>query len=280
MNLPDFKKVPDAVAIDVDGTLLNSQSQLSGRNRKAIERCIGCGVPVVIATSRPTRSVRRLIGDKLTERCSLVLMNGAVTIGAPPLSGCYREILPDEISRGIVHYTLKTEPQATIGIEIDGYKFGANWDIPPSLLWELNSATPDMLLSLEESLELKNSKITIGGVGNRILDLAENLKKQYGDSVSIIHSLYDIPMIMITTAESTKTNALRKLLGSINESLENVVAIGDDIPDLEMLRDCGISIAVANAVPEVKAVSNYQTASNDNDGVAIVLEQIIDIINK
>jgi Cof subfamily protein (haloacid dehalogenase superfamily) len=280
MKLPDFIKVPDAVAIDLDGTLLSSKSQLSGRNRKAIERCVSCGVPVVIATSRPARSVRRLIGDRLTERCSLVLLNGAIAIGTPSLSGYYREILPDEISRGIVDYTLKTEPRATIGIEIDGYKFGANWNIPPSLLWELNSATPDMLLSLEESLELKHSKITIGGVGDRMLDLAENLKKKYGDSVSIVHSFYATAMIMITTIQSTKTNALRKLLGSINASLENVVAIGDDNPDLIMLRECGISIAVANAVPEIKAVSNYQTASNDDDGVAIILEQIIDIINK
>ena len=52
-------------------------------------------------------------------------------------------------------------------------------------------------------------------------------------------------------------------------------AIGDDIPDMDMLRECGISIAVANAVAEVKAVSNYQTASNDDDGVAMVLEQIL-----
>ncbi|GAJ03681.1 unnamed protein product, partial [marine sediment metagenome] len=60
-------------------------------------------------------------------------------------------------------------------------------------------------------------------------------------------------------------------------SMDDLVAIGDDIPDLELLTACGIPIAVANAVPEIKAVAKYQTASNDEDGVAIVLEKILQI---
>ncbi|MFC1900508.1 HAD-IIB family hydrolase [Chloroflexota bacterium] len=278
MNLPEFNKIPDAIAIDLDGTLLDSSSKLSVRNKRAMENCTECGVPVIIATSRPIRSVRRLIGNELADICSHVLLNGAIAIGNPPLSGYHREILPDDIARGIVNYALRVEPEATIGIELDGYKFGANWDISPSKLREQHSATPDMLLSLEESLELKPSKVNIGGIGTRMLDHVEELKEQHSDLISIVHSFFDVPMIMITTAQATKTNALKKLLGSINSLLDNVVAIGDDIPDIEMLQECGIPIAIANAIPEVKEICAYSTASNDDDGVAIVLDKIVESV--
>ena len=278
MNLPDFKKAPDAVAIDLDGTLLDSNSVLSRRNRKAIESCIGCGVPVIIATSRSARSSRYILGSELWDICSLVLLNGAITSGSPPLTGSYREILPDETARGIIGCALEFEPEIRITVEVDGYKFGVNWDVDYSILTQRNVATPDMVLSVEESLGLNPSKIALGGIGNRMLELIEPLEKQYGDNISIVYSSYGNPMLMITMAQATKPNALKRLLGSVNSSLDNVVAIGDDVPDIEMLRECGISVAMANAIPEVKAVCTYSTTGNDDDGVAIVLEKVIESV--
>jgi hydroxymethylpyrimidine pyrophosphatase-like HAD family hydrolase len=54
-----------------------------------------------------------------------------------------------------------------------------------------------------------------------------------------------------------------------------VIAFGDDLPDLEMLQACGIPVAMANAYPEIKAACAYQTAGNDEDGVALVLEKML-----
>ena len=54
-----------------------------------------------------------------------------------------------------------------------------------------------------------------------------------------------------------------------------MIAFGDDLPDLEMLQACGTSVAMANAIPEVKASCSYHTASNDEDGVALVIEQML-----
>ena len=90
LRLPSFSKIPGAVAIDLDGTLLNSQTQLSDRNRAAVEACIARGIPVIIATSRATRTIRSILGESLFDRCSLVIMNGvgwnspATLEGYPP----------------------------------------------------------------------------------------------------------------------------------------------------------------------------------------------------
>jgi Cof subfamily protein (haloacid dehalogenase superfamily) len=280
MNLPEFHQPPRAIALDLDGTLLNGRTQMSDRNRLAVERCIGNGIPVIIATSRASRSVRHLIGNELADICSLVMLNGAIAAGNPPLSGYHREILPDEIARGIIEYALSIAPQTRVTIELDGYKFGVNWTADPEQLRLRNSATADMVISLDEALELQPSKIALGGIGDRILDLAVILKERYEDSISIVHSFYEVPLLMVTTTQATKPAAIRRLLSPHNISLDSVLAIGDDIPDIEMLQECGIPVAMENAVPEVKAICSYETASNDDDGVAIILERITEAAGK
>jgi hydroxymethylpyrimidine pyrophosphatase-like HAD family hydrolase len=90
---PEIKNLPDAIIVDLDGTLLNSQHHLSLRNRQAIERCQTLGIPVVVATARPERSVRRFLGPELTDCVSRVVLNGALAIGGAPLTGRYAQIL-------------------------------------------------------------------------------------------------------------------------------------------------------------------------------------------
>jgi len=279
MNLPSFDSTPRAVAIDLDGTLLNSQSHLSERNRLALEGCITRGIPIIIATSRPARTTRRLFDDELLNRCSLVLMNGAFARAAPPLSGIIREALPSAVIRDIIHLTLATEPEARITLELDGYEFGTNRPRDPDELWKVNAATPDMQLSLEQALSGSPSKIAVGGLDRDLSTVADEISRQFGNLISVVPS-NELTLLNITSARASKPETLRRLLDSRQISLSDVAAIGDDIPDVGMLIACGISVAVANAVPEVMYAAKYQTASNDNDGVAIVLERILKAAEK
>lgn len=274
INLPDFHQCPDAIAIDLDGTLLNSQSLLSERNSRAIEKCLERGIPVIIVTSRPARSVRRLLGVEMMNRCSLVLQNGAIGIGVPPLSGRIKEKIPSQLARDVIAAMLEIEPEMGITIELEGYSFGTRRPREPASLWEVNSATPDMQLSLETALADEPTKIAAGGLHRNISHVANAITQRFGNSISVIPA-NEMTFLNITSKTATKPDTLRKLLRSQKISLDNVVAFGDDIPDVDMLSACGIPIAVANAVPEVKAVTNYCTASNDNDGVAVVLERIL-----
>src|SRR4030042_860074 len=251
VNLPTLRHPPDAIAIDLDGTLLNNESTLSERNFKALEKCLAGGIPVVIATSRPARSVRRLVGTEIMSRCSLVLQNGAIGIGNPPLSGHIKEKIATELARDIITTISEIEPEIRITIELEGYGFGTNHPRNPDELWEVNSATPDMQLSLEKALTDEPTKIAAGGLNRKISHIPNAISKRFGNDISVVPS-----------NEMTFLNI--------------VIAFGDDVPDIDMLSACGISIAVANAVPEVKEVADYCTASNDDDGVAIVLERIIE----
>ena len=79
----------------------------------------------------------------------------------------------------------------------------------------------------------------------------------------------------IVPRRATKSGAVAALLNVANIALDDVLAFGDDYVDIDLMRDCGWSVAVDNAVPEVKSLARYGTASNDDHGVAIVLERLV-----
>jgi Cof subfamily protein (haloacid dehalogenase superfamily) len=276
MNIPDFKTLPRAVAIDLDGTLLNSRTELSERNHRALEPCIAHGIPIIIATSRPTRIFNRIFPQDLRQKCSYIVMSGAVAKGNPPLSGNYKEQLSDTVIRGVIDCAKTFDSQVHIVLEIDGYEFGVNWALDYSMLWQINSATPDMVLTLEEAMKRKPCKVALGNTD--IFRLGEQLSRKFGDSISVVAAKISNPLLNVTAKTATKPNALNRLLKPQGISLNEVLAFGDDLPDLDMLEACGISVAMANAFSEVKAVCKYQTASNDEDGVAMVLEKMLRII--
>lgn len=273
MEIPGFDRIPGAIAIDLDGTLLNSRTQLSSRNQIALQKCINIGIPVIIATSRPLRIFDRIFPAELARSCSLVAMNGAIARGSPPLSGSYRESLTEAMARGIICLAQENSPEAHITVEIDGYQFGLNWAPEPGTLWQRNSATPEMVCSLEAAIKQQPCKIAVSRV--EIDTLTRELSKKYGQAISIVAAKITYPILNITGANASKTNAIRRLLQPRGVSLKEVLAFGDDYPDLEMLRECGTSVAMANAFSEVTAVCRYSTASNDEDGVAIVLEEML-----
>lgn len=279
MNFPSFDRHPRAIAVDLDGTLLNSQTQLSERNRRAIVACFEYRIPVVIATSRPARTVRRVIGDELANGCSLVLMNGALAIAAPPLSGLVKETIKPSLAKDIIDIILSIKPEIRITIEVEGYWFSTNKPRDTDELWKVNAATPDMQLPLDAALADNPAKIAAGGLARGLSAVAAAVSQQFGDTVSVVPA-NDNTFLNITSAKATKPNALKRLLASQRISLKEVMAFGDDIPDIEMLSECGIPVAVANAFPEVKSVCDYQTTSNDEDGVAIVLEKMLSTFGK
>jgi HAD superfamily hydrolase (TIGR01484 family) len=265
LRLPSFDKLPHAIAVDLDGTLLNSQARISERTYTAVTACIESEIPVVIATSRPARTLRRAIGEELAEKCSLIFMNGAFAAAAPPLSGFFRETIESSLAKEVIDLIINIEPKVRITIEVEGYWFSTNIPRDPDELWRINAATPEMQLPLDAALADKPAKIAVGGL-NR--DLSHVV---FAEGNTFLN---------ITSSKATKPHALKRLLDSRQISLDDVVAFGDDTPDLDMLTACGIPIAMTNSIPELKAVCRYQTASNDSDGVAIVLERILDVLNR
>ena len=80
---------------------------------------------------------------------------------------------------------------------------------------------------------------------------------------------------MIINKTATKEHALKKAAEYFNVPLADVIAFGDDINDIEMLKTAGIGVAVGNAISAVKEIADYVCGTNDNDGVAVWIEENI-----
>lgn len=134
-----------------------------------------------------------------------------------------------------------------------------------------------MVISIDQALHREPCKVAIGSLDRDLSGLAKSLMQMFGSNLSVVQEASK-KFLNVTAKTATKPSALRKLLEPQGISLKEVLAFGDDLPDLDMLKECGMSVAMANAFPEVKATCIYQTASNDEDGVAIVLEKLLNVI--
>ncbi len=276
MDLPDFTTRPRAVAIDLDGTLLDSHGTVSARNRRALARCAGSGLAVIIATARPARWMPRLFGEAERASFSFVNQNGGVARGAPPLSGTFKEVLPRPLVEDIIALALGMEPELRVTLELDGYEFGTNRPRDAAALWGVNAAFPEMQLPLEASLRHEVTKVALGGLGRDLSHVVAALDGRFGPAVTIVPS-ENTTFLNVNAPGATKTRAVERLAGSAGLTLADVLAFGDDIPDVAMLRACGTAVAMANSCAEVLEASDYRTLSNDEDGVAVVLERLADL---
>jgi len=266
---------PGAVVIDLDGTLLDNRSVISERNRMAILKLVNRGIPVIIATSRSERSTGSICGPEIRSKCTLVVLNGAIGRAANPLSGSVIETIPSNIAVDIVNIILKLDPDIRVTIELDGFLFGANWDASPELLWQLNSATTDVILPFNEALRRNPAKIAARCISHDLSELSRHISQKFSGLVNVIPSNQNT-FLNIVSSRASKSATVNRLLKSKNIEMQKVIAFGDDMPDYDLLCACGYPVAMANAVPEIKAICRYQTLSNDEDGVGIFLEKLME----
>jgi hydroxymethylpyrimidine pyrophosphatase-like HAD family hydrolase len=206
-----------------------------------------------------------------------VLSNGALARGAYPLSGQVDFPIPPDLAHAVVGLISEIEPSAQISVEIMGLEFGMNRRPDSATLWAVNSATPEMLLSVEEAIARSPRKIAAGGLDKKLTGLVRALNEKFGGRIEVIPS-NDCTFLNIVMAGVSKSNALSALLNRSGTALKDAMAFGDDNPDLDMLSACGYSVAMANASPEIKAAAKFQTLSNNEDGVAVVLERMLKTI--
>jgi HAD superfamily hydrolase (TIGR01484 family) len=275
MNLPDFSShTPKAVALDLDETALNSSARLTERTRSALHAVHELGLPLIIATSRPERVLPVLVGDDILEITSLVQMNGTIATGRAGLTGSLKHTLDSADALRCWEITHELAPWARMTLEIDGTRFAVNHSDDINELWAFIRATPSMVVSFEEAMELGPAKISVNGANQNLESLAKSLEHQLSDN-TVIFRAANGQFLNVVPVSASKSGATAELLTGAGISLDDVLSFGDDFVDIDLIRDCGWSMAVENAIPEIKALAKYSTASNDDHGVAMVLEDLV-----
>jgi Cof subfamily protein (haloacid dehalogenase superfamily) len=246
---------------DLDNTLLRTDKTISDYTAQVLNQCREQNIKTAFATARPKRTVD-LFFQKIPVDC-LALHNGAVIyVGNEQIF--YRGI-PHDTAKNILICLTRDFPEATLSVEIDNVLY-ANFDNFDSA-WEYTfSDFTDLPDKLAE-------KILIGNIFEN--SNIKYIEKYLTDNLYMERTSTDHKLIMIMNHEGTKHSAVKILADYYGYNLSEIAAFGDDYNDVEMLRECGTGIAVANAIDEAKAVADYICESNDEDGVAKWIEKHI-----
>lgn len=251
----------NAIVLDLDGTLLNSNKEVSHNNMKAIQSCHNRNIKIMIATARPPRAVKSLLPPQLLKICSFIYYNGSY-IEDQMNQLEYHFSIDSVVTSEIIDYVLAEDPSVQISIEsMDRWYSHQNIDY---LSFGVSSG-PEYL-DIEKIKNLSTTKILISKYAN-----TTKLKDIYGEKANIIVT-DNGSLIQIMALEGSKENAVRTLCQEYNIGTSSIVAFGDDFNDVGLFHECGYSVAMGNAIQELKDVATMVTDSNDNDGVAKALE--------
>ena len=260
------------LAVDLDETLLNDESSVSARTMAALEKWQGSGRRIVIATGRPPRSTRTI--PSALHGFPWICYNGAwIELEGDVL---FQTTIPVEDARRVVAEVQAAAPDCRIGVEIadqlytnrEGQWTSAN--LVGDVLAHTTRPAAKILTSLSE-LDAAQFERANGQVAARQSEIF--LRGLPASCRALISPKYDL--VQVIPSSASKAAALRWLLDRWGLSQEEVIAFGDDVNDVEMVAEAGLGVAMANAVPEVKAAADRITVSNEEDGVAVVLEAFL-----
>lgn len=246
------------IVTDLDGTLLRSDKTISSYSIAVLDKARKYGVKVVYATGRGGSAEQVAPAEFFDGR---ITMNGAIAkIGD---SMVYNRIIPFQTARPILMACDRRGMRITS--EMSGMHY-SNFIV--SDLWQgiTNFLTVDF-----SRHEMDAEKIyTPDPTPDDIKFFDEILPD---DLYLVLTSDVDGFLGQIMHKEATKGQAVYALANHWGISISEVIAFGDDFNDIEMLRKCGIGVAVENAIEEVRAAADYICDSNDNDGVAKWLDE-------
>lgn len=248
------------VALDLDDTLLRSDGTISQRTVELLRCWRARGNYVVIATGRPPRSIADALPDDF-HQVPWITYNGALVFEDG--KQIYENLMSVEDTRRIVTLLQDALPSLTLGLEINDILY---------LNQEIKRPSPYQLADLLEIATSPSAKVLFWHTDFTALDgLLSGLPPT---ARALLSDKYNLVQILAASAD--KAEALRFVVERWQLDMSQVAAFGDDVNDIEMVRISGLGVAVANAIPAVKDVADCITHSNDEDGVAAVLEELLD----
>jgi len=248
------------IVTDLDRTLLHTDKTISDYSVQIFRQCREQGIKIVFATARPKRTVNHFIEQLPVD--ALIIHNGAVVYAAGQLLSNFG--IATEVKDNILLAISKDFPDATISTEIDDVLY-ANFDV--STVWNYTEAIRTDFTNLPNK---PADKIIVGV--NSLEEMNQFAKYIPGD---LYIEMSDGKLGLIMNRKATKWAAIQLVASHFDIQAEEIVAFGDDYNDIDMLRECGIGVAVANAIDEAKAVANCICDTNGNDGVAKWIEENI-----
>ena len=268
------------IGFDLDGTLLTSDKKLSQRTRQAISDAIANGVVMVPATGRPLSGVPKELLEFPGIRY-VVTANGARVLDIVESKTMTEELLSREKCGKILDIFEKYDTFREV--YFDGIGYADRDKLEQVEKYQEDPAMQKYLLKTRRPVDSTRLKYE---AENRGMDKIQALfSKDEDKRVAWQEILEAVPDVEVTGALSNnievnakgihKGNALLELGSLLGIQREEIMAFGDGKNDIKMLETVGTGVAMSNSVPDVLAVADIVTASNDQDGVAQIIEKYV-----
>lgn len=279
------------LALDLDGTLLNSRGEISNRNRQALKAARARGVRVALVTGRRFRDARPLALE-LGLDVPVIAHNGALTKHAStletvavmplPLAAAHRAL---KIGRAAGADPLVSDDHEGLGVLVYDRLRSDNQPLIQYIAWARRIHGEDgqesvcQVESIEEYLDHPPVHLAFSGGCSQMDELETNLRMGLGETVKIFCTTYrkkDFTLIDIVNPAASKGAGVAAAATELEITREEVMAIGDNLNDLEMLSYAGIGVIMENAEPRLHELDGlHKTTANDDDGVAVAIEKFI-----
>ncbi len=265
------------IALDLDGTLTNSEKNITPRTFDALMKAQREGVRLVLASGRPTFGIAALANQlQLADYAGYVLSyNGGRIIDWCEKTVIFSQVVDQKLVPILYDFAEKAQlpivtylPDAILASKNEGEYLAEEARI---------NGMPVVVAQnfVEEAMQIAggSTKFLIPGEPELLIQLESDMKAALSEQMEVFRSapfFLELPPKGIDKAQS-----LQRLLTHLGLERESLMAFGDGFNDLSMIQFAGQGVAMANAVEEVKSIADFVTTSNEEDGIAHALEQLL-----
>lgn len=281
-----MKRKIQLIALDLDGTLYNSQSRISNYNKKILKKAAASGITVIISTGRP------YIGLPLADMEEIgihyaITANGAAVYRLPGKELLFEDCLDTKTSAALLEELFQLELHLDAFINGDGYSQTSTSDlisrlhIPESLREYIKTTrrrVPDLAAFIQEN-QYSIAKMTLnfapasdGTFPSR--DAAEAILKRHPE-ISYVSGGFN--NLELTKKSISKAKGLALICKLLDIPPEAAMACGDSENDLDIVKAAGIGVAMGNAQQVLLDAADFVSKSNDEDGVAYAVEKLCEL---
>jgi Cof subfamily protein (haloacid dehalogenase superfamily) len=268
------------IAIDIDGTLLDSHGQIPEANQRAIAAAVARGIEVALVTGR-RYTFAMPVAERVPSPLTMIVNNGAL-IRSKQGDTYHRQLLPRETAKRVLEATSDFRLGALVHFDRPHqgqiqYE-SIDWENPGrSDYWRRNQEFIAQSVPLEACLTEDPIQLMYTGSVEHMRNLIEILTGlEYPHSYSFQVTQYeyrDFTLVDVLHPDVSKGAALRAWCAQKEYSPDEVMAIGDNYNDREMLAFAGVPVVMANSVPELRADGWHATGTNDEGGVGQAIER-------
>lgn len=268
------KKNYGIIVLDLDGTLTNREKKITPRTKAALMEAQERGKIVVLASGRPTMGVMPLARELSLEKYGgyILSFNGGNIINCATGELVFSRQIPIEANRNIIWLA---EDSRVAYLTYEGDHLVTNNRECPYV--KLESSINHMELVEKEDMasyvDFQVPKFLLADDGDYLATVEPKVKAALGKNFSVYRS--EPFFLEILPRGIDKAQSLARLLERLGMTKEEMIACGDGYNDLSMIRFAGLGVAMKNAVFPVRKAADFITASNNDDGVALVVEKFM-----